>query len=316
MPELTPEQIEMYRRQMEEREYRGLSPDEVMAKKKEKEEERQHNISLFNETLEISKRGSYLYKGVPTYLSKTNEERSLTTVFLPDEIETLSHSLSLSNSEEYPCPVRVENIDALELAKRRLDETNEKVLVLNLASATRPGGGTLDGAGGQEEDLCKRSSLYLALSDEEAKEYFDYNNSLHSHLGSDALMFSPYVAVFRDSRENLLESPYCVSVLSASAPNIRFGKEGLSDEEYIDLLYKRIRGILCTATYLGYKNLILGAFGCGVFANDAKVVAAIFKRVIQEFKRDTFTHLDFAILCKDESDYNYQEFKKLFSEEE
>ncbi len=314
MPDFTPEQIEAYRKQMEEKEYQGLSPDEVAAKKKEKEEVRQHNISLFNDTLEIAKKGSYLYKGVPTYLPKTNPERNLTTVFLPDEIDTLSQSLSLSDNKEYPCPVTVENIDALELAKRRLDETNDKVLVLNLASATRPGGGTIDGANGQEEDLCKRSSLYLALSDDEAKEYYTYNNSLNSHLGSDAIMFSPYVAVFRDSKENLLESPYNISVLSASAPNIRFGKEGLSDLEYEDLLFKRIRGILCVATYLGYKNLILGAFGCGVFANDAKVVASIFDKAIKEFKKDTFSHLDFAILCKDESDYNYQEFKKVFGE--
>jgi hypothetical protein len=39
-----------------------------------------------------------------------------------------------------------------------------RVCVLNMASRRRPGGGFLDGAGAQEENLCRRSDLYSRLS--------------------------------------------------------------------------------------------------------------------------------------------------------
>ena len=74
-----------------------------------------------------------------------------------------------------------------------------------------------------------------------------------------------------DENGNLLESSVIVSVMTCAAPMVRRGLEGMSDEEYRAMVYKRIDGMLKTAAYLGYKVLILGAFGCGAFGNDARI---------------------------------------------
>jgi hypothetical protein len=42
-------------------------------------------------------------------------------------------------------------------------QTRPNVVVLNMASPMRPGGGFLDGANSQEEFLCARTSLYPSL---------------------------------------------------------------------------------------------------------------------------------------------------------
>jgi len=41
--------------------------------------------------------------------------------------------------------------------------------------------------------------------------------------------------------------------------------------------------MLKVAAYLGYQVLILGAFGCGAFGNDAHVVSDLFYKALKEF---------------------------------
>ena len=53
-------------------------------------------------------------------------------------------------------------------------------------------------------------------------------------------------------------------------------------QEYQDMAYGRITGMLKVAAHLGYEVLILGAFGCGAFANDAHVVSDLFYKVLKE----------------------------------
>ena len=42
------------------------------------------------------------------------------------------------------------------------------------------------------------------------------------------------------------------------------------------MVYNRIVGMLKCAAYFGYKNLVLGAWGCGAFGNDAHVMSDLF----------------------------------------
>ncbi|MBQ5795100.1 MAG: DUF2263 domain-containing protein, partial [Kiritimatiellae bacterium] len=43
------------------------------------------------------------------------------------------------------------------------------------------------GAKAQEEDLCRKSSLLLSLESKTAEAYYNYNRSLNTCMGSDAL---------------------------------------------------------------------------------------------------------------------------------
>ena len=56
--------------------------------------------------------------------------------------------------------------------------SNNKVAVLNFASATNPGGGVKRGSSAQEEGLCRQSTLYPAISQEKCmKRFYDENKT-------------------------------------------------------------------------------------------------------------------------------------------
>ncbi|MCD8018518.1 MAG: TIGR02452 family protein, partial [Clostridiales bacterium] len=192
-------------------------------------------------------------------------------------------------------------------------------LVLNLASATRPGGRTREGASAQEEDLCRRTSLLLSLESEKAKKYYEYNNARKTRMGSDGILLSPNVEAIKDISSKVLSDPFQISVMSCAAPMVRMGLEGMSQQEYEKMLYQRIQGMLLVAASQHYRHLVLGAFGCGVYGNDAALVSDLFYRAIQEFtyaglqSSQLFDSIDFAVLCRPGKDYNYREFCRNFS---
>jgi len=230
-----------------------------------------------------------------------------------------------SQSRDTQCVFHCENTDALVLAQKKYQELKEngdaapRILVLNLASATHPGGHTRKGAGAQEEDLCRRTSLLLSLESKNAKKYYDYNNARKTRMGSDAVLLSPYVDVVKNSSAETLAEPFPISVMSCGAPMVRLGLEGMSQQEYEEMLCKRIQGILLVAASQNYRHLILGAFGCGVYGNDAATVSDLFARAIRSLTyagKDSsrlFSTIDFAVLCPPDRDYNYREFCRNFS---
>ncbi len=317
MGEPTPEQMQKMYEEMQKKENEGLSPEEIEMKNREREEKKQRNIAMISETLKICQDGGYEKDGKSVNLGLTREQMSAVQVFLPEEVR------SLPVKEEDPdvsCAFSCENKDALSLAHEKTmdpsyyDENGEnRILLLNLASAVKPGGGVRDGMGGQEEDLCRESTLLVSLESDEAKPYYEYNNKLNTRMGSDAVIITPDVAVFRDGKGELLDIPFTISTITCSAPNIRFGYCGKTEEEYRQMLYERIEGILRTAANFGYKNIILGAFGCGAFKNDAALVSDDFYKALTGPAGRGIRHADFAVLCTPGKEYNYNEFCRNFS---
>lgn len=138
-------------------------------------------------------------------------------------------------------------------------------------------------------------------------------------MGSDSLMITPQVEIIRDENGELLDETVIVSVLTCAAPMISYGKEGMSESEYENMVYNRIMGMLKCAAYLGYKKLVLGAWGCGAFGNDARVMSDLFYRALKEIRyndhgeADLFRRIDFAVLDRTEAQYNFKEFYTNFS---
>jgi len=339
------ERMKQMAAQMRAAEYKGLSEEEIQERERQKEMRRKKNIETLEDTLEILENGSFEKNGQEIKLQFAPEQMREIQVFLPEDIELLrteesSETVSAFNTAAAEddaeidgsraqamsgCTFGCENIDALVLAQRRYLELKENgesdpgILVLNLASSTHPGGQTRKGASAQEEDLCRRTSLLLSLESDGAKKYYDYNNARKTHMGSDGVMISPYVEVLKDGSSETLSEPFPVSVMSCAAPMIRLGLEGMSQQEYEVMLCHRIQGMLLTAASQNYRHLILGAFGCGVFGNDAAVVSNLFYHAIQNLSfhgkgsDQLFDSIDFAVLCRPGKDYNYREFCRNFS---
>ena len=192
-----------------------------------------------------------------------------------------------------------------------------KTAVLNFANAYRPGGGVANGAMAQEECLCRSSNLYLSLTlPDMVRDYYQFNQKTTGALGTDAVIYSPGVTVFKsdDPLPVPLPATFRVDVLTCAAPHN--GPYGFfSESELFDVFVKRVRNIVEAAAANDADTLILGAFGCGAFHNPPDTVAAAFRTVLrdQEYRR-YFQRIVFAIKRNDQVNSNYLAFARVLGE--
>lgn len=184
-------------------------------------------------------------------------------------------------------------------AARRLTAENpaSDVFALNFASAKNPGGGFLGGSQAQEESLARASGLYACLLTQ--WNYYEENRACGTCLYTDHMIYSPRVPVFRDDDDELLEEPYPVSFLTAPAVNagvVRQKEPGKAGQIEHTML-RRMRLLLSVAVAHGHRVIVLGAWGCGVFQNNADEVAGWFRHVLrQEGFAGYFDRITFAIV--------------------
>lgn len=273
------------------------------------------NVEMLEDTLRICKGGG---------TKLTLEQMQSCRVYLPEDVEKIMPCGEPdSGRTKEPMDIGCRNTDSFTMALEqneclRSKGQDGKVLVLNFANPVNPGGGVRRGARAQEEDLCRKSSLLLSLESEEAQKYYRYNRSLNTFMGSDAVILTPDVEILKDAEGALLEETAVVSVLTCAAPMITYGKEGLSEEAFEEMFYRRICGMIKCAAYWGYETLVLGAFGCGAFGNDAHLVSDLFYKALKEFSfhgmeaESFFRRIDFAVLDRTRSQYNFKEFMRNF----
>ncbi len=281
---------------------------------------RENNRQMLQNTLAIFNQGYFEKNGRTVPLKLTRSQMEEARVFLPADVQALLKTMTDSHDQHTsPCLYGCENRDSFSQArvlmdKRKSGEDTMPVLVLNLANAVHPGGGVRNGATAQEEDLCRKSSLLVSLEGPQAAPYYAYNRQLHTYMGSDAVMIHPQVEIVKDEKGELLDDTVIVAVLTCAAPNLRFGMEGLTKDQYEAMVYGRIKGMLAVAFHEGYRDLVLGAFGCGAFANDARVVSDLFYKALKKFSEETggFRRVVFAVLDRTEEQRNYREFSRNF----
>jgi uncharacterized protein (TIGR02452 family) len=197
----------------------------------------------------------------------------------------------------------VVNETTLHAARQQLEEqSGVSVMALNFASARHPGGGFLKGSQAQEESLARASGLYACIS--QFRAMYDVNARFPSCLYTDHMIYSPEVPVFRDDEDVLLERPYALSFVTAPAVNVGALRRNESDKLYrVEThMLSRMEKILSLAVVHGHDVLVLGAWGCGVFANDPERVASWFHRHLTgegTFHR-AFRKIVFAVLDRTE----------------
>ncbi|MFF0745976.1 TIGR02452 family protein [Streptomyces sp. NPDC004111] len=163
-----------------------------------------------------------------------------------------------------------------EAARRLAGDATGPVAVLVFASARNPGGGYLNGAQAQEEAVCRSSALYACLL--RAPGFYAHHRAERDVFYTDRVIHAPGVPVFRDDRGALLADPYTVGFLTSPAPNAGAIARNAPREAHRvpGVLVTRAGRVLETAAACGYRRLVLGAWGCGVFRNDPATVAGAF----------------------------------------
>ena len=182
--------------------------------------------------------------------------------------------------------------------------TNEITAVLNFASYNNPGGNFINGSKAQEECLCHESYLYNVLKGRIGYYKINHKNKNRS-LYTDRALYSPNVRFTKECKD-----VFC-DVITCAAPNKTAAQKyyNVSDEENSEVLKERIEFVLKIAQDNRVDNLILGAYGCGVFGQDPLEVAKIFKEFLSG-KYKCFNKVIFAI--PNRLEMNYRCFKRIF----
>ncbi|MCX4820876.1 TIGR02452 family protein [Streptomyces sp. NBC_01142] len=205
---------------------------------------------------------------------------------------------------------------SMEAARRLTAADAGPVAVLNFASARNPGGGYLNGAQAQEEALCRASALYVTLL--RAPEFYSHHRADRSPFYTDRVIHSPGVPVFRDDRGRLLDAPYTVGFLTSPAPNAGVIAMRTPDQAHRipAALAARAERVLETAAGRGYRRLVLGAWGCGVFRNDPAVVAGAFHALLTGGGRFAghFEEIVFAVLDRTPAQATLGAFQRTFAD--
>lgn len=275
--------------------------------KKNKEE----LIKIFEETLEVCKIGGYEAEN-GDFISISNSWPG--TRFCA----SVPHSSSSKWLRVYKfkspivdptrkTKITVQNIDTFNKAK----EFGPDCVVLNMASFRFPGGGVINGARAQEEDLFRRSnlaqSLYYYSPMNNIFDYDDWKKKTSGEIFPNGEypipiyggIYTPRVTVFRSAESySFLNNPFECAVISFPAiKNPDINRDGMMSELAATMMKGKIRGVLRLAKFGGHEKVVLGAWGCGAYKCPATHVAQLFKEVIEEVEfAGVFSEICFAII--------------------
>ena len=239
---------------------------------------RSTRLELAKQTVEITEQGTYTSASGRRVDMAQSLRACLdgTRLFLPEELGRLRAEELLRPSSQQHTAIEVVNETTLQGITRLLAAGSAPVAVLNFASAKNPGGGFLNGSQAQEESLARGSALYTSLL--RAPEFYARHRASPSLLYSDAMILSPGCPVFRDDEGALLDELQTVAFITSPAPNAGAAANTRPQElpQIPVVLRRRSELILALAAAHGYRRLVLGAWGCGVFRNDPALVAESF----------------------------------------
>ncbi len=235
-----------------------------------------------------------------------------TRLYTPEQASALFESLSSKPSQ---LPTIEVTAETTQHAARRLVESESvaDLVLLNFASARNAGGGFINGARAQEEDLCRCSGLYQCLISQ--RGYYDANRKQESALYTDHLIYSPNVPWFRTRSRDDPDILILASVITAPAPNagVVLSRESDALPKIEATLRRRAGLVLAVAAGNGHRSLLLGAWGCGVFRNDPALVADAFGKWLESDKfAGVFDRAVFAIYDRSKDRATLSAFKQRF----
>src|SRR5215510_7760569 len=269
---------------------------------------RNQRAQMARETVEIFARGHYLSPaGQRVDISAAVAAAVAGTREYPPE-----HMVALPPGVggRHATQIVVQNETTLAAARRLT--VNHRTVALNFASAKNPGGGFLSGSEAQEESLARSSSLYACL---DGRSMYPFHRRHGDTIYTDYVIYSPSVVVFRNNDGSLLETPFTCSFLTAPAPNAGavLQRDPTRGDDLRRALQSRINKVLSVAATQGYDTIILGAWGCGVFKNDPREVAAQFQAALSGDFAGVFQLVYFAVLDRSSGGVVIAPFARAFA---
>lgn len=279
---------------------------------------REENLNVFKDTERLVKTNKYLSEAV--------KRSNVKQVIIPEYMEVKDII------QETGININSDGASIIVSRKRTFEAASAyegmKVCVHNFASATNPGGGVTKGSSAQEECLCRCSTLYFNLNTSEMwSGFYSPHRAMQNPIHNDDCIYTSDVVVFKSDTAcpSVLpeEQWYKVNVVTCAAPNLRLipsnamnfrdGNKGIkiADSDLYGLHVKRLTRIMEVAKAGKNEVIILGAFGCGAFENNPKVVAQAAKTVVDMFVND-FKIVEFAIYCSQRDEQNYKAFCEVF----
>jgi uncharacterized protein (TIGR02452 family) len=251
--------------------------------------DRKRAASLGHETLQILRAGRYAApSGRIVHIRPALDASAERTVEYPPETPIAAARTTTAHAR-----ISVENATVLEVGRRLADAG--PVAALNFAAAGHPGGGWLTGARAQEESIARASGLCGAI---DGRQMYAYHRQRPDPIYSDWTIYSPDVPVFRTDDGTLLEEPWAMSILTCAAVN-GYALRTAAPHRMRDVpqvMAKRTARVLSIAAVHGTRRLILGAWGCGAFGLDPKMMAGIFKDALHGEFVNAFDVVVFAVM--------------------
>jgi uncharacterized protein (TIGR02452 family) len=267
-------------------------------------------IEIAKSTLELIQQGFYTNtKGDQVNIQGLQQKaEDNTQLFSPDELSELLNTIGRPN--QFNTQFEVNNETTLDAGRRLLAAGASDVLCLNFASAKNPGGGFLGGALAQEECIARASGLYPCLL--KAEKYYSYHRKQHTCLYSDHMIYSPGVPVLKDEEGNALDKPACMAIITSPAVNAGVIKrqETSNIDQIVPVMKVRIEKLLALCVHKQHHNIVLGAWGCGVFQNDPENIAELFREALTGRFANQFKEIVFAV--KTNKEEMIEPFRKRF----
>ena len=270
--------------------------------------------AIFEETKKALDQGFYLLPDKTKVTLDLEPMKKSTKVWTHD---TLEQALDLAGRPTYDTTFETLNSDTILAGIKLLDE-GLNPLLLNMANQTSPGGGVTSGCLAQEEELCRKSALYVSISPRD-------NPYIKSQMGESYLIpehgciYTAHVPVIRERKADhfaWIASPRQLSFVSSAAydcnPRHADSQKNPTGKAFEEGMRRKIRSQIHCALQHNHDSLVLGAFGCGAFNQNPTQVSQWYKEELAPYQK-YFKKVCFAVLVARPSDQgNFDAFHSHF----
>lgn len=177
-------------------------------------------------------------------------------------------------------------VEPLDTVSALIKYGTQKTAVLNMASSRRKGGGVENGSQAQEECLFRCSNLFMIPDD-----FYPILSNEFIYTNSATFVKNVNYSTILPLEADVITMP----AINLNKTHIDNLKTQDSDENYEQIMIEKIEKMLDVAVLNLCDNIILGAWGCGVFKNEPTIVAGFFNKVIEQ-KRMFFDNIVFAVI--------------------